>query len=635
MSRRPAALSAIPVKPPRRPQRAAAAVARLEAWFTRCTGALNTAGAWRKAWWMVPLACGVLSLMLGQDANWDLKNYHLYNPWAWLNGRLGIDMAPAQWQSYFNPALDLVYHFLNAALPAPMAGFVMGALHGLNFVLLLAIADMVLQPLPASDRRRLPLLLAAAGMCSVAFLSELGNTMGDNLSALFVLASLCMLLRGWDRLSRRGAGAAMLSLAAGAVMGVGAGLKLTNATYALALCLALPLALPGSVQQRLRVAFLFGAGVLCGIAASAGYWFVTMWQAFGNPLFPQFNSIFRSPLALPSGVIDNFHTPQTLFETLTWPLFFSLHFERVSELVFRQWLWPLLYVLFLALAGKWLWRRAAVRMPPRARLLLAFFVLSFLAWMKVFGIHRYLVPLELLGPLVAWLLLHALCERQAARRLGAWSLVLVSLVVFPFRTWGHAGWAMQDVRAALPPWPAPETSIVFTSLPDPPSGWMVKLLPPAVRVIAVGSGFPETPAYVARIKQAAASRPGPHYLLLQAGKNPEDGRLAQRQKAAQWFGMTSNAASCERLDWLTRTVRLHVQVRPARAPGAACELELQPAFRVDVDGENRKTLARAASVLARYGYGTAAGNCSGHLAYIGAEPMPYLLCRVEPVQHGR
>ena len=42
---------------------------------------------------LVPLALGVLSLWLGQDFNYDLRNYHLYNAYAFLNGRLGQDLA--------------------------------------------------------------------------------------------------------------------------------------------------------------------------------------------------------------------------------------------------------------------------------------------------------------------------------------------------------------------------------------------------------------------------------------------------------------------------------------------------------------------------------------------------------------
>ena len=48
---------------------------------------------------VICLAGGALaSWWLGQDANFDLKNYHLYNPFALLEGRHEIDFAVAAFQ---------------------------------------------------------------------------------------------------------------------------------------------------------------------------------------------------------------------------------------------------------------------------------------------------------------------------------------------------------------------------------------------------------------------------------------------------------------------------------------------------------------------------------------------------------
>ncbi|KTF40250.1 hypothetical protein [Xanthomonas translucens] len=44
----------------------------------------------------VALLGALLSLLLGQDANWDLRNYHLYNGYAALHGRLGIRIGGVQ-----------------------------------------------------------------------------------------------------------------------------------------------------------------------------------------------------------------------------------------------------------------------------------------------------------------------------------------------------------------------------------------------------------------------------------------------------------------------------------------------------------------------------------------------------------
>src|SRR5687768_5527015 len=52
------------------------------------------------------------ALVQRQDANWDLRNYHLYTPLAWLDGRLDYDIAAAQMQTWHNPIADLPFALL-------------------------------------------------------------------------------------------------------------------------------------------------------------------------------------------------------------------------------------------------------------------------------------------------------------------------------------------------------------------------------------------------------------------------------------------------------------------------------------------------------------------------------------------
>lgn len=592
---------------------------RPDRWFARRTAFLERPQGSRWALLLMPLLLGLLSVLAGQDDGWDMRNYHLYNVHALLGGRIGFDLAPAGFQSYFNPTLDLPYYYLNQWLPPRAVGLVLGALHGLSFVLLYGIA----RQLPAgAQSRRLALLLAFAGVVAPGFLSELGNTMGDNLSALPVLLSLYLALRHWDALQQWNGRSALIAIGAGVVMGLAAGLKLTNAIYAVALCAAL-LTAPLLWWRRVRLALVFGVGVLGGIAISGGWWMARMWQTFGNPLFPQFNNIFRSPLAPDSGVIDVFFRPNGLLENVLWPFIFAINTRRVSEIPLKLAVWPLLYVSLIALMAVWLWRRRAA-LAPRNLLLLVFVAIGYLVWMRMFSIYRYLVPLELLAPLAIWLAWQYVGPR--AQKLSGWALALLVITALPAANWGHAGWADQPFSAEVPAMANPADSIVFFALPDPPSGWMATLLPPAVQVIALDTGMLETPAWGARQQAAIASRPGPHYLLLSAARNDRDGTRLRKLAVAQALGLTDAAAGCGKLERLMGKVRLQVELR--RLPSGGCTFELLPQHRLDLEALDRAAIVQAAAKLRRYGLVLDEASCGQRPAAIGAEPRPFLWCRV-------
>jgi hypothetical protein len=621
-----------------------ARIAGLEAWFVRRTGFLRHARAPLLAGVLVPLLFGLVSVALGQDTNWDLRNYHWYNPYALLHGRLAQDMAPGNWQSYFNPAIDVPYYLLNQVLPGPLVGFVMGFVHGLNFVLLLAIVRRML-PKDSADWR-LCLLLALAGICGGGFLSELGNTMGDNLTALFVLGALYLILRHWERLQTWSAGNLAILLLAGFVMGLGAGLKLTNATYALALCCAM-LVVPGSWRTGLASAFTIGCGVIAGVALGAGPWWWRLWQAFGNPLFPQFNNIFKSPLARQGGVLDDFHLPRHVGEALLWPFVFTRDMTRVSELAFTQAILPVLYALAWLFVARWVFERwaggragraPAAPLSARARFLLVFGLVAYLAWLRLFSLYRYLIPLELLAPLMAWLLIGRLFGSKGspgraaanhAARIAGWTIALTTLVVFPFKTWGHAGWGERPFSAQLPAFADPASTVVITAHGHPPMGWLTTLMPPAVRVVSIASGFPETPAYVAKMQGIVAGRPGPHYVMLSAGFDEKESSRLRKLALVDALGLTASSEGCARLDKLLRRVRFQVEVQAPGPAGRACTLALQPQYRVDLPAQARATAQDARDRLAAYGLAVDTAACKRYEARAGADAYPVQFCPVK------
>src|SRR4051794_15305684 len=120
---------------------------------------------------IVPLLVGAESLRLGQDTNWDILNYHLYNPYAFLNNRLTYDLAPAGLQSFFNPAVDIAYYKALFWFGPEKTAFGLGFLQGLNFLLLYGVSKKLLAKEKWSSL--ISFCLAFLGILSVGFISEI------------------------------------------------------------------------------------------------------------------------------------------------------------------------------------------------------------------------------------------------------------------------------------------------------------------------------------------------------------------------------------------------------------------------------------------------------------------------------
>ncbi len=574
----------------------------------------------------VALLGGLLSLLLGQDANWDLRNYHLYNGYAALHGRLGVDLAPAQLQSYFNPLLDVLHYALMSGLPAPLAGFAMGALHALAFLLLAGIAWQVLDP--RLDRARLAPWLALAGMCSAAFLSEFAGTMADNSSALPVLGALLAALHAQRRQQAAGQGVAVAWWAlAGALLGLALACKLTNALFALALGVA-ALAAGGRARQRIGGAAVLSLVTVLGFAVLAGPWLLGVWKAFGNPLFPQFNSHFLAPLAQPVALSDTRWLPQGWLQWLSWPLHFSLAPNRVGEVGLRQIVWPLLYLVGLASLLRFALRRprrpaaASDVVAPAWRALLVFFVVAYLAWQAVFSIQRYLVVPELLAPLLLLVGLRWLLPARIAAPAARWTLIACALVAVQGRgDWGHEHWARAAFRVQAPPLPQPARSLVLL-VGDAPQSWRIPFLPAQAAYASVASNFPESPAYAERVRALLAER-GQGYALLPATVDRNAERLRRLNALAARLGL-DRGPDCRLMRRLAR--------QPVRAAlveqDGRCQWTMLPERAIDIAAGDRAARALADQQLAGYGLALQPETCAVYASWVGQARFPYQWCRV-------
>ncbi|MFC0677565.1 hypothetical protein ACFFGH_06875 [Lysobacter korlensis] len=565
----------------------------------------------RTLWWSgaaFALLSGLVSLALGQDRNWDLRNYHLYNAYAWLGERWHVDLAPAQLQSYFTPLLDLPYFWLLRHGSAELAGFALGAWHGLGFALAAAVAWRLLDAEPR--RMRTALLLALAGCTGAAFLSELGNTMGDNTTAPFVLGALLVLLPRDTPIGRG------QLIGAGALLGLAVALKLTNAIYAVGLAAAVLVQPTG--QPRWGQLTTLTVAALVVFALVAGPWHWTLWTTFGNPLFPQFNALFQAPLAQPIGVADHQWGPKGLAEWLVWPLVFTFDPMRVGTSPLPQVIWAVLFAFAAGLALRRLVRQPLPRQPLAAdlRFVAVFLGASFLAWMAVFNIYRYLVVLELLAPLLLWLML-----RPHWPRATPWLVAGCALVsLLGWNTWGHAGWSERDFAVDRPA-AARDKAATVVFVGGEPVAWTVPFLPADWAFVSVATNFPESDAYRTRAADIVRSRGQPAFAVVPAHVDRSAERIARVDAQARRLGLDG----CGALGRLAKHVRGNAAVVPVG--GGRCRLHA-PADAGLTAAENKAAAERAQELLRGYGLSMLAADCRVHDARIGADAHPLLWCPI-------
>ncbi|MCL4873962.1 hypothetical protein KJ039_07765 [bacterium] len=488
---------------------------------------------------------GALSVVFGQVVDWDLKNYHFYNPYAFLNGRLGFDYGPAQFQTYLNPLSDLPFYISFLYLKPVYVGFVLGALHGINFWLLYLIGLKLFTFEDGLKRSALSFSSAAAGAFGAGFLSVLGTTLIDSLVAIFVLWSVLLMLGAFEKTGRK---TVLISFfLSGLVLGAGVGLKLTQLIYAAGAFMAV-LAVSRGLKRSVASAFAWAFGIAAGVLSSSGFWMYMLWTRFESPFFPFFNAFFKSPYFDPVEIADTRFFPEGVIQTLFFPFYFArLNFYLVLEQYFREVRFAVVYILLvlsaLMLAHRYL-RKAGENRPgwdsSKYLFLAVFFVGSYVIWQIRFPYYRYLIPLELLAPaLVVVLLSYVVRSRPWFYLSVAAALIgIISMVKVP--DWGRTNWSESYFGLETPPAYIEKNSVVIMAGQRPYS-YLIPFFPEDIRFVRVESNFTaphKNTLYQKEIRELLNEHAGPVYLLVPFAN------VFQIEKITGEYGMYARKDDC-------------------------------------------------------------------------------------------
>ena len=386
----------------------------------------------------------VLAFGMGQDLNWDLLNYHFYTPYMLLDGRVARDVHAAGVQSFLNPLIDLPFYAAVGLGVPPIVFFLsLASVHGVVLFLVHRITALVV---PAASPR-IPMVAGGVAALTAAlgagFLSAVGQTTHDNTLAVLVLAALLVLLLESDR----GPLARHFALCiAGVLAGAAAGMKLAVGPLCLGLCATVAV-MPGNLSARVTRVLVFSFAVGVGVILTSGFWMWIMHQHFGSPLFPFVNAVFGSPFAPAENFADARFLPKNPTEALFYPFLWMSTQGLVTGPPFRDARFAAVFIFLMIGTMAWALRKVSGEMGDNAveagRLLLVvtFWTASYVVWLEMFSIYRYVVSLEVLAAVVIF----GVAAQVTTKWTGGFAIAVPVCIALALSArspdWGRTAWS--------------------------------------------------------------------------------------------------------------------------------------------------------------------------------------------------
>ena len=266
------------------------------------------------------LISGLFGVIYALLPNFDFYTYHYYSGWAFWNDRLGIDFMPCQSRTYFNPLLDAVnYLFIEKLNNHPYTFLFLSNLkYGLFVFLSYLISDFIFKNGKTKNIGIISTIFMVLLSPIIIFTMRMDFT--DIQVANIILISFYIFIKYiFNDTSKKKTFMMFLSAL---ILGLGIGLKYSIIIFALPLAICSFIYLKRDFAYLRTILYMLLGGIL-GLIITDGWWLYIIWSHFGNPLFPYFNNIFKSPMADINTILASEYAhlmPANIFDYLFAPL---------------------------------------------------------------------------------------------------------------------------------------------------------------------------------------------------------------------------------------------------------------------------------------------------------------------------
>lgn len=357
-----------------------------------------------------------LTRFLIPDFSFDTVNYHLFIG----NRGLGDFFLPFGKNEFFPTGLHSFSAFFDTffSITRHLLGYRLGTLPGLlaYLIVIYYVYKVVKYIIPYFLTKPLLVLAFINAIIVFELLAQVGTYFIDIVSAAFLMSGFYYFIL-YIREKRQ------LSLyISSALFGFALFGKLTNLVYIVPFLAFLVI----YNLKRKKIKAMFASVILCLLPTVI--YSLLLFSLTGNPVFPFFNSVFRSQYFSNVSFVNSFFGPKNLPEGLMWPLFTIKNHERLGELealfydkkLTIYFFIAVIYLLYNLLTknnqGKW---RYAI---------IGFFFIAYYLWVFAFGYLRYAVFLELIGSLIFILLINDFSDKKTLLKVVPIFLLLILLI---------------------------------------------------------------------------------------------------------------------------------------------------------------------------------------------------------------
>ncbi len=334
---------------------------------------------------LIPLVY-YLNRFLLPDYAFDTVNYHIFIGERGLHNFLFPfgkgEFFPTGLHT-FSPLFEVLGAFVRRFL-----GYRLGTLPTLMsyFIIIFYVYRFIRLLIPEFFKKKpaiLPFILFLNTIIVFELLAQMATYFVDITHTAFVVASLFYLFRFIKEAKQKDAYVSSL------IMGLALLGKMTTLIYVIPFVGILLYVIV--IHRKWKVLIIC---ILLTSLPAVGFAF-RLWEMTGNPLFPFYNSIFKSPYFSYQNFRNGDFGPRNAFEIIFWPVVSIFNKGRLGEL--ERYFYDLKLSLFFFVACNF--GITAFRQPKITweKLLSVFFFVSYYLWTAVFGYLRYAAILEIIG----------------------------------------------------------------------------------------------------------------------------------------------------------------------------------------------------------------------------------------------